>query len=123
MTDIASPKVKFIAVDPVTQRSIIEHETKQYTLEKRDQFLYLINRETGREHESLGRILHGARHESPNSGSIWRIIPKKPTPEALGEFTLNPKDGTYQVTPYENGQRNDAKKENIHPLDYLLRNL
>lgn len=111
-----SPKnLEWISIDPISERYVIQADSgKGYLFFKdpSDKLQFLLWGENGcGETRELGHIFVGSNH----SGSIWISI------NCIGEYDLT--NGKYIVTPYEKGRQFPERKEEIYPLEYLLKHL
>ncbi len=102
---IIEPDAKLIAVDPITGNCAYQISDNHIVkIVRSNHKLSLLEEE-----EEVGRIVKG----SDWTGSIWVAG------ECLGAYEYS--KNCYSVTPYENGRKKPEEKEEIHPLDYLLR--
>lgn len=113
MTTCCSPKAELVKADPITSTYIYRGPTGDLVT------LILIANSTlycnDDSNRTIGRFVPGSK----TSGSIWTPVKVK---QCLGEYEF--RGGSYYVTPYTpDGMKDSYRKEEIHPLDYLLRSL
>ena len=103
--DYKMTKLKVEFSDPLIGKYRVKADTgREYLLERDGDQLFLYNSDKG-----LGRIVQNDHL----GGSIWH------GDECLGEYDL--RSGEYIVTPYAGGLKHPDQRQQVHPLDYLVK--